>query len=593
MDNLLSRLKIWQKSIAPLALMGVVAVVMEFFAVGKMQDITNNFSAMLENDAKAAVWTSRASTSRAETSSLAFNLIAETDQAGMTAITDKLVREKSNFVQRIQQAQKLTTDAAGVKELKEFEKRYVTAYDILEAIGQSAKDGDRESALAIMYEEFQPEMDSLSKAMTAYNNKKMSSNEAKAESLVALAASDKTTVLSVMAVAVVLSMLVGFLISRNGVTNPLATLTNATKSLAEGRLDAEVPGVKRGDELGDVARALLVLRDNSAAAEKLRIDNVEAEKRQRELEEQRRREDEQRIAAERQREAEEAAIKEAKTRELESAIHEFEASTSAIIQTLASAAVEVRASSESMAQIARANSEQAGAVAAASEQAAGNVQMVAAAGEELASSVDEIKRQVLQSKNVADKAVVEAQSTDAKAQGLVEAAQAIGQVVDLINQIAEQTNLLALNATIEAARAGEAGRGFAVVASEVKSLANQTTQATNEIASQIASMQAATEESVGAIRSIGGTITEISEIAAMIAAAVEQQSASTQEIARNVQQVAHGTQEVSNNISSISAGTETTGESAHAVLDAAGELAQQSEALRGEVDRFLERVRAA
>jgi len=175
----------------------------------------------------------------------------------------------------------------------------------------------------------------------------------------------------------------------------------------------------------------------------------------------------------------------------------------------------------------------------------------------------------------------------------VEGARQIGQVVDLINQIAEQTNLLALNATIEAARAGDAGRGFAVVASEVKSLANQTTQATNDIAAQIALIQSATEESVSAIRAIAGTIGEINEISVGISVAVEQQSASTQEIARNVQQVAHGTQEVSRNIGGITAGVETTGHNAQEVLDAAGALSQQADELRVQVNRFLTRVRAA
>src|SRR5690606_13335967 len=242
--------------------------------------------------------------------------------------------------------------------------------------------------------------------------------------------------------------------------------------------------------------------------------------------------------------------------------------------------------------VAQDNTEQAGTVAAAAEQAAANVQMVAAAGEELASSVDELRRQTMQARDVADKAVNDAKETDNRVQGLVEGARQIGQVVDLINQIAEQTNLLALNATIEAARAGDAGRGFAVVASEVKSLANQTTQATNDIAAQIALIQSATEESVAAIREIAGTISEINEISVGISVAVEQQSASTQEIARNVQQVAHGTQEVSQNIGGITAGIETTGHNAQEVLNAADDLSQQADELRVQVDRFLSRVRA-
>jgi methyl-accepting chemotaxis protein len=233
------------------------------------------------------------------------------------------------------------------------------------------------------------------------------------------------------------------------------------------------------------------------------------------------------------------------------------------------------------------------AVAAASDQATANVQTVAAASEELSGSIAEIGRQVADSARIAGLAVEEANRTNGQVTALSEAAQKVGDVIRMINDIASQTNLLALNATIEAARAGEAGKGFAVVASEVKSLANQTARATEEIASQIEAIQAATTDTVEAIQRIGGTIGQISEISATIAAAVEQQGAATQEIARNVTEAATGTADVSSNIATVTRAAGETGAAASQVLSAAGELSQQGETLSAEVARFLQNIRAA
>ena len=218
---------------------------------------------------------------------------------------------------------------------------------------------------------------------------------------------------------------------------------------------------------------------------------------------------------------------------------------------------------------------------------------VAATTDELSVSTGEIGRQIAQSRGVTQAAVEEAERTGTQVKNLAEAAHQIGQVVDLINNIASQTNLLALNATIEAARAGEAGRGFAVVASEVKTLANQTAKATEEIGAKIISIQAATGSTVDAIDHIRGTIAEISQIAVAIASAIEEQGAATKEIARNVQQAARGTQQVSTNIAGVTGAASETGTAAGQVLGAASELSEQSEALRAEVNRFLAEIRAA
>jgi methyl-accepting chemotaxis protein len=232
-------------------------------------------------------------------------------------------------------------------------------------------------------------------------------------------------------------------------------------------------------------------------------------------------------------------------------------------------------------------------VAAASEEASTNVQSVACATEELSSSINEISRQVQESARMASTAVDEAGATNGRVEQLAKAASRIGDVVELINAIASQTNLLALNATIEAARAGEAGRGFAVVAAEVKALADQTAKATNEIGQQVVDIQAATEESVGAIKEISGTIEKLSEISSAIAAAVEQQGAATQEISRNVQQAAHGTQQVSSHVVDVQRGASETGHASSQVLSAAQSVASESVRLKSQVEEFLNAVRAA
>ena len=238
-------------------------------------------------------------------------------------------------------------------------------------------------------------------------------------------------------------------------------------------------------------------------------------------------------------------------------------------------------------------SARAGAMSGAADVAFNNTQSVAAATEELSASIREISQQVASSAGIANQAVLEAQRTDTTGRRpWPMRAQRIGEVVKLINEIASQTNLLALNATIEAARAGEAGKGFAVVASEVKNLANQTAKATEDISAQIAGMQTATGEAVGAIKAIADTIGRIDQIAATIAAAVEEQGAATQEIARNVQQAAGGAREVSDNISEVSRSVEETGRMAGGLLDSASELSQQAELMNREVGNFLARVRA-
>jgi methyl-accepting chemotaxis protein len=350
----------------------------------------------------------------------------------------------------------------------------------------------------------------------------------------------------------------------SGVSRPIGRITAAMARIAAHDLTTEIVGVGRKDEIGGMAAAVQIFKDNLVAADRLAA--------------------EQKV---------EQQAKETRGATVNALTKGFEAKVGQLVATLASAATEMEATARSMTATAEDTNHRSVSVASAAEQASVNVQTVASAAEELSASVAEIGRQVTQSTHIAGKAVVDAARTDVVVQSLATAARKIGDVVSLISSIASQTNLLALNATIEAARAGEAGKGFAVVASEVKALANQTGKATDEISSQIAQIQETTKEAVGAIQSIGGTIREISEIAAAIAAAVEEQSAATQEIARNVQEAARGTQEVSSTIGGVKQAATETGAAASQVLGAAGELSLHSAQLGVEVDEFLRGMKAA
>jgi len=362
-----------------------------------------------------------------------------------------------------------------------------------------------------------------------------------------------------LGLGVALAMLIGGAIGK-----PILGMTAAMRRLAGGDTSVIIPGVGRTDEVGQMAAALQIFKDQRLAADRLSSEQ----------------------AAER-------AAKEQRVVRLDTLTRSFEMKAGELVGLVSSAATELQATAQSMTGTAGQATQQATHVAAAAEEASVNVQTVAAAAEELASSITEISRQVAQSAKVAGRALDDAKRTDGVVQALAQGAQKIGEVVGLISNIAGQTNLLALNATIEAARAGDAGKGFAVVASEVKSLATQTARATEDIARQITQIQTATKDAVESIRGIGGTIGEISEIAAAIAAAVEEQGAATQEIARNVQQAATGTREVSSNIIGVSQGANDAGAAATQVLGAAGELSRQAEQLRSEVGRYITGVKAA
>ena len=381
-----------------------------------------------------------------------------------------------------------------------------------------------------------------------------------------LAALDSVaTITLVVGVLVVLVLVGSALFSVLNIARPIRRIGDVLLELANGNKAVEIPFTDRGDEVGDNARAAHTFKNNL-----IRIERMEAEQK-----------DLQAVAAA-ERKAEMIRLADA-----------FQAAVGGIVNTVSSASNQLEEAAGTLTGTAEQTQQLSGMVAAASEEASANVGAVASAAEEMSASVTEISRQVQDSSRIAGDAVKQAERTDLRINELLQAASRIGDVVKLITAVAEQTNLLALNATIEAARAGEAGRGFAVVANEVKALAAQTAKATDEIGAQIAGMQTATRDSVGAIKEIGATISHISDIASTIAATVEQQGAATTEIARNVSEAAKGTAEVAEKITHVNHGASATGTASAQVLAWARSLSKESGSLKTEVENFLNTVRAA
>jgi len=463
---------------------------------------------------------------------------------------DNLTKERAHFVELLKAS---SIPAEAQAKLADLAGQYEAAF--LEMAKLQLTINDKLSGMSEAYAAAEPILESVRQSATA----RRSAASAEMDRIEALA---RYTMFGAVIVIAMFMLALAWVIGR-GISRPVKQLAGAMSRLTAGDKTVEVP-VVGSDEVAEMAGAFGVFKASMIKAEELQAKEMEA----------------QRQRAER-------------ARQIEILTDKFDQDVTGVLRAVGAATTEMQATAASMTATAEETSRQATAVANASEEASTNVATVSVATEELTASIHEISRQVQQSAQVAGRAVADADRTNVQVKGLADAAQKIGEVVGLINDIASQTNLLALNATIEAARAGEAGKGFAVVASEVKSLANQTAKATEEIGSQIGGIQQATGDAVAAIQSIATTIREINDIATAIASAVEEQGAATQEISRNVQQASEGTQEVSSNITGVSEAAAATGAAAEQVNAAASELSQQSETLRGKVETFLSSIKAA
>jgi len=484
-----------------------------------------------------------------------------------------------------------------------------------------------------------PKIDALSKSLnriranlnglvTAVNKIQSEARTSQdAAAVTALESSGQQTFILLGAISLLLIAGAAFMASVN-LARPLSRLGATMGQLADGDLDILVPALGRKDEVGEMAAAVQVFKENAEAtlqleaeADKQRNKADKQARLQRESEEAQAAKERERETAERQRLADEAEAERRREQEAQSTeqrrqaqemeeretlqkeaeeerrqmlfdmADEFQEAVGSVVSIVSNASVEMKNSASAMSETAEKTSHQTAEVASTAEQASANVQTVASAAEQLSASITEISQQVAQSSQITSDAVSKARSTNDVIQGLADSANKIGEVVSIITDIAEQTNLLALNATIEAARAGEAGKGFAVVASEVKNLANQTSSATEEISMQIDGIQIATREAVEAIGGIGSTINEVEKISTAISSAVEEQSAATQEIARNVQEAATGTEDVTSTITQVTRSARETGQVSGQVLSAADELSTQSGVLQGQVDHFLAQIR--
>ncbi|MDQ0358610.1 methyl-accepting chemotaxis protein [Rhodoplanes tepidamans] len=568
--SLLSRIRILPKILSVIVLLGIAAVVVSVVALNALATLAD-----VATEAKAAGDKNNLS-SQLNINLLAMNRAEYRINAAPRPdiIQDSLgriEREKKTFGERFERLKRLASteeDRRYIADMTTIGGEYLRELEVTVTFVKTLSN----PPTAEQIDRLNKEVVSSRLAQEKARDRTRSYNDAIAKQVADLAVLTETTattgrntIITVASVGILGALALGFFIGQFGIARPIAASVASLQTLAKDDFSIDIAGSERGDEVGDIAKAALVFKQNGLDKQLMQREQQEAETR---------------------------AVTERKA-EMRKIADGFEAAVGEIIETVSSASTELEAAAGTLTRTAETTQGLATRVASASEQASSNVQSVASASNEMASSVHEISRQVQESSRIANEAVRQAEKTDSRINELSQAASRIGDVIKLITAIAEQTNLLALNATIEAARAGEAGKGFAVVAQEVKALAAQTGKATGDISAQIAEMQAATQDSVSAIKEIGGTIGRIAEITATIAAAVEEQGAATSEIARNVQQAASGTTEVATNIIEVDRGAAETGSASSQVLSSAQSLSGESNRLKLEVGKFLNTIRAA
>jgi methyl-accepting chemotaxis protein len=563
----LNNFKIIYKIGLIVAMLAVVMVGVVSFAVVKMRAMDDANTDMVTRIDKYTTLAVRA-TRRAEAYvSSAFQLAAETTDAGNAKFLALNAESRKEYESGMAEVLKNMPEKAAVIQpvVANFERAFAACDPAIKYAATTSTPEQNLKAAQRLTAECIPPMEVSIHAQTGLVDGLLAGAEKQSDEMTVQANSSIHTVMLTAGLGLLVSLVAALWIGIKGLSRPIGDLKIVMEAFARNELKADVPGVKRRDEVGEMARTVEVFKTNGLEVERMKADQLVTE---------------QRTAQQRKADMIKLA-------------NDFEGAVGEIIDTVSSASTELEASARTLTSTAERSQQLTTVVAAASEEASTNVQSVASATEEMASSVNEISRQVQTSASIAGEAVAQARKTNDRVGELAKAASRIGDVVELINTIAGQTNLLALNATIEAARAGEAGRGFAVVASEVKALAEQTARATGEISQQITGIQNATHESVGAIKEIGDTIGKMSEIASTIASAVEEQGAATQEISRNVQQAAQGTTQVSANIADVQRGASETGSASSQVLAAAQSLSRDSNRLKTEVGKFLNTVRAA
>jgi len=564
----LNNFKIVYKIILIAALLGAVTLGSVGYATHVSKVIDDASDDLVKRVDASTAEANRASRYIERYMSLAFQMAAETTEDNDLKFKTEIAKSKTDYDATMKGVlAKRPEIASALSPVMAAFAKTVQACDPAIAYVGEAKTPD-ENAKAT--ERLKAECVPPGEAVIAMQAKLVADMQAAANTIVDRNGDDVDASIRMVWVGSLLGLLAGLsaalLIGIRGLSQPMTRLNVAMGKMAAGDLDVEIPGTERGDEIGAIAKTILAIRKN---AEQKAQSEADAKATQDQLGVQ-------------QRKAEMTKLADG-----------FEAAVGQIVETVSRASNDLETSAKGLTATSDRAQERTALVANASEEATSNVQSVASATEQLSSSVNEISRQVQESARMANEAVGQARSTTGRVSELSKAASRIGDVVELINTIAGQTNLLALNATIEAARAGEAGRGFAVVASEVKALAEQTAKATGEIGQQISGIQAATLDSVNAIKEISTTIERLSEISSTIAAAVEEQGAATQEISRNVQQAAHGTNRVSTNIADVQRGAAETGSASAHVLSAAQSLSGDSNRLKAEVGRFLNSVRSA
>ena len=564
-----SRFRILPKILAIIVLLSAVAVLISYIGITSLQSLDVKADDM-SRAARRALVAARAAQQAMELNRAEFEIALDPRDRNRAEVRRRVDEYLKEFRARIDEVGQTRDEKAKalLPAVREAFAAYETSMENTFRLAEATQDAKVGEAVERLRDSVR-----TSGAANAVLQDKLRAVGARLNERIDIFAKDATAendwasrlMIATASVGIVVGLLLGFLVGQYGVARPIRTIVHLLQKLAAGEFDAEVTGADRKDEVGEVAKTALVFKENGLA--KVRME-------------------------EEQKDAERRAVARRKA-DMQKLAEEFESAVGEIVQTVSSASTELEASATILTRTAETTQSLSTTVAAASEQASANVQSVASASEEMAASVTEIGRQVQESSRISNDAVEQARKTDERILKLSQAAGRIGDVTQLITTIAEQTNLLALNATIEAARAGAAGKGFAVVAQEVKALAAQTAKATSEISSQIAEMQSATQESVAAIKEIGGTIGRISEIATTIASAVEEQGAATQEITRNIQQASAGTTQVVGNIVDVSRGAAETGSASAQVLSSAQSLASESNRLKTEMTRFLATVRAA